>query len=169
MREDGTTANDVAMVLTASRRKWFGVSAVCLVFVAAGLLVLRAGKSGAVGWITIAFFGVCLIVSVAQLVIPGQLVVSHEAIEVHHLGRRWSRDLARCGPFDVWRSPLGRQAWVVFDHSEDRAKPLARSSRGLSGHSSALPDTYGRTAVELVNILNEARAKALSSADSSAP
>jgi hypothetical protein len=89
-------------------------------------------------------------------------VVTPTTIEVTGLGRRrGSYDLASCGEFEVWRNPFSlRQYLVVFDYPEDDAKRLATMSRGLSGHSSALPDSYGMKAAELADILNGARATA---------
>jgi hypothetical protein len=139
------------------------------VFVAGGLYLALGGESVIIGWILVVFFGTGLLVSIWQLLAPDRLVVTDTTIEVSHMGRHWSRDLARCGPFDVWRNPAARHELVVFDHPEDEAHKLSGVSREVSGHSSALPDTYGLPAAELARTLNEARARALSGADPTAP
>jgi hypothetical protein len=139
------------------------------VLVAGGLYLALGGESVVIGWILVVFFGTGLLLSVWQLIAPGRLVVTDTTIEVSHMGRHWSRDLARCGPLDVWRNPAARQELVVFDHPEDEADKLSGMSREVSGHSSALPDTYGHPAGELARTLNEARARAHFGADGTAP
>ena len=44
---------DGVVVFTASRRRWSGVRALCLVLVAGGLLVALTGAAPVIGWITI--------------------------------------------------------------------------------------------------------------------
>ena len=141
----------------ASRRKWLLVLAGCAAFVFVGALTFT--KSPWVGETAIAFFGLGLIVAGWQTVSPGRLVVTPTTIEVTTLGRRWSRDLASCSEFGVWR--FGVQTLVVFDHPGGTAKRLGRANRRLSGRSSALPDTFGMDASELASILNKARASAM--------
>ena len=169
VNDDSLRSSAGALTFTASRRKWFGMLAVFAVFVAAGLYLALGGDSVVIGWILVVFFGTGLLLSIWQVIAPGSLVVTDATIEVSHMGRHWSRDLARCGPFAVWRNPVARQELVVFDHPEDEAHKLSGVSRELSGHSSALPDTYGHPAGELARTLNEARARAQSGADGTVP
>jgi hypothetical protein len=144
-------------VFTASRRKWFRLLIACAAFVALGVVMAMSGELAAIAWLWVASSCTGLVVSAWQLVAPGRLVVSETEIEVRNLWRRWSRDLARCGPFSVWRAPTGGRTLVVFDHPDDESRRGARMNQRACGHSSALPDTYGRPAGELAQILNEAR------------
>jgi hypothetical protein len=134
------------------------LTAGCAAFVSGGVFLLIVGAQPKVmAWLTIVFFGIGVIAGIAQLVAPGRLVVSDGSIEVHHLGRRWSRDLARCGRFEVWQDPRSHRFLVVFDHPDDDSHRLSGVSRRISGHSASLPDTYGMAAGQLAQLLNAAR------------
>ena len=169
MADEETTPSEVPTVLTSSRARLFALSAAGVVFVAMGISIVQSGRAVAIGWFAIAFFGAALILFVLQLVVPGRLLISHDAIEVHQLWRHWSRDLARCGRFEVWRYPFTRHSAVVFDHPEDQARRGVGASRRFGVHSSLLPETYGKPAKELAAILNQARTNALSAVSDSAP
>jgi hypothetical protein len=165
----GTNPIDRVQVFTASRRKWSRLLLVFAAFVALGLATAVAGQPAAIGWVVIGCSGTGLVVSAWQLIVPGRLVVTETEIEVRNLWRRWSRDLARCGPFLVWRAPTGGRSLVVFDHPDDESRRGPRMNQRACGHSSALPDTYGRRAGELARVLNEARAQARSRATNAVP
>ncbi len=156
-------------ILVASRKKWAGVLAGCTAFVVLGLRNALSGERGVVGWIAVAFFGVGMLVAIVQLMVPSRLAISASTIKVSHMGRHWSRDLARCGAFEVWRNPFARQSLVVFDHPDDEGRRGSKMGRRLSGHSSSLPDTFGMSATQLAELLNEARSKASPGAGSVAP
>jgi hypothetical protein len=130
--------------------------------------VIALVQHNAFGWVVVFFFGLGLIVAVWQLVAPGHLVITPTAIEVTALWRRYSRDLASCSEFDVWRLPRTGQRLVVFDHPLDSAKRMGRLNKGYAGRSGSLPDTYGMDAVALAALLNQARAAALARTNTTA-
>lgn len=157
-----TAADDTAgpLVLTASRSKWSRVLAMSLGFVAMGV-VTAIGEPTPFGWVVVAFFGSSAVISAGQLLYPSKLVLDATTVTVSGFGRGFSRDLASCSSFEVWRNPVARQELVVFNHPLDVERRGGRASTRLSGHSSALPDTYGLPAAALAAQLSRARSAAL--------
>jgi len=151
--ESGVT---LPVVLRGSRARALRLLMISAVFVAAGVLIAIDNHEG-LGWLVVAFFGLCLIVAVAQWIRPPTLVITAAAFQVRSLGRTWSRDLASCGEFSVSRNPVANQSMVVFDHPIDAPKKAAKASRAMSGHTGALPDTFGMNANDLAKLLNQTR------------
>jgi hypothetical protein len=150
------------LVLRSSRRKWLLVFVIAAVFVGLGLII-AIGQHDSFGWTAAVFFGLVLIVAAWQLISPGRLVVTPTAIEVTTLWRTYSRDLASCSEFGVWRIPRTGQRLVVFDHPLDTAKRMGRANKRFAGRSASLPDTFGMKAADLATLLNKARAAAKTS------
>jgi len=142
----------------ASRRKWSGLFAISVLFVALGVWMVVSGES--FGWYAIVFFAAGIVVAGWQLVVPARLTVTSTTIELVSMGKKWTLALSHCGPFTTWKNPEGGHRLVVFDYVGDSNKLLNRLSRQISGASSALPDTYGLSAEELADVLNQARAAA---------
>ena len=160
-------ATGETLVFRASRRKWLLMFALAALFVVLGF-VIAIVQHNAFGWVAVFFFGLGLVVAGWQLVAPGQLVVTPTALEVTALWRTYSRDLASCSEFDVWRLPRTGQRLVVFDHPLDSAKRMGRANKNFAGRSGSLPDTYGMDAVALATLLNKARAAALARTNTTA-
>jgi hypothetical protein len=138
-----------------SRKRWATIGVVAVAFVAAGVVMMLDGNFW--GWVTVAFFGLCLVVAGWQLVSPGRLILTPEGFTVVTLGRTMRYELAKCGVFTVWRNPFGGTRMVVFDYEGSDGR-LGRANRRLAGASASLPDTYGMKAEQLARILNDARA-----------
>lgn len=151
------------MTLHASRRKWLLIAAGSATFVALGSWLVTAGAS-VVGWMNIAFFGLCLLTAVWLLLVGGTLTLTQEGMQVRHLGRAWP--LLRwtdCSDFRPWHFPAA-PALVVFAYTGRRLpwQPgmATRGTRTLTGSNAALPDTYGLAAADLADILREAQHRA---------
>ncbi len=150
--------------LSSSRRRTFALAGVASAFVALGCVLVATGQLF-VGWLSITFFGACLVVGLLLLVMPGTLALSPEGMRVRHLGQDWPL-LAwdNCSDFTVWEPPAG-PALVVFTYSGPplRWKPgmAVRGTKALTGGNAALPDTYGLTAEELARLLERARRASL--------
>jgi hypothetical protein len=149
--------DDHPVVLVASRRRWLGLLAIGVVFTAGGALMVSDGR--AAGWFAAIFFALCVVVSAAMVVRPSRLVIDGSGMTSYHLWRRDRFEFRECGPFSVWRNPIARsQTLVVFDwEGAGRHRRLARLSKGLSGATSALPETYGMPAEQLALLLNRSR------------
>jgi hypothetical protein len=142
----------------ASRKRWATIGLVAVAFVAAGVVMMLDGNFW--GWVTVTFFGLCLVVAGWQLVSPGTLILTPEGFTVIALGRTMRYELAKCGAFSVWRNPRGGTRIVVFDYEGSEGR-LDRANRRLAGASASLPDTYGMKAEQLASMLNHARAAVL--------
>lgn len=145
------------VTLTAPRRKSLGLLVLCTPFVTVCTLMLLSGDTAGIAWLGVIIFGVGWLLMLGQLVAPSRLVITPSEIKFSHLGRQWSRDLARCSAFEVWRNPADSSEWVVFDHPDDANRWWAARGRQSFGRTSALPHTYGVSPAGLAAMLNEAQ------------
>ena len=150
-----TSADGTTVVLRSPRRRHAIGFALAAVFVIGGIIGAIA-NSDAVGWLCAAFFGLLLVMEGWQLLSPGRLVITPTTMEFSILWRHWSRDLASCTGFQLWRNPFARRTLVAFDHPLDSSKRLGKASRQFGGRSGALPDAYGMEPSKLVALLNKA-------------
>ena len=144
------------IVLTVPRRKLAFLVVVGAVFTAGGAWMVAADV--AAGWFIAVFFGLCLLVGMALMIRPSRLRIDRTGMTSFHLWRSDRFEFADCSEFSTWRNPAApSQRLVVFDWTGVRHRRLARLSATLAGRNSALPDTYGMNADELVHLLNERR------------
>ena len=135
-------------VLRPSPAKWLAMVAISVALVWIGLAI--RGTHPVVAWACIAFFGLCGLVGLLNLV-PGasRLVLDEDGFEIVSLLRRsrvrWA-DVARFGTLRI-----GLNTLVGFDFVDGYlgSARLRRVNRGLSGFQGALPDTYGMKAPAL--------------------
>jgi hypothetical protein len=148
------------LILRPSRWKHMLVAATCLLFACIGVLMIRDGR--VMGWAVAGVFAVGLLVSLVQLLPSSSyLRLTSEGFGVRNLFRshryRWS---------DVTAFGVGRIAgnkMVVFDFAEGYTGQRAGRAlaTAISGVEGALPDTYGRSAEALAELLNDWREEAL--------
>ncbi len=128
-------------------------------FVAGGLWI--AQEQGWMGYVCAGFFALCIPIAIVQL-LPGStwLQLNQDGITFANLFRvshfPWNvfDDF-----FVVSMSPikLAAHKLVAFDFvpSYDRTQLLRRANSMIANCEGALPSTYGKSAEELVDILNE--------------
>jgi hypothetical protein len=145
-----------AVVVRLSRRRWAGVAAGCLGFVALGTVLLAAGAGaetwlarlvlGAFGLLALGFFGFGLVVGAAALVTQAsRLEIDDEGFTIRGLGR--SRRVAwRETPRSLSAGPHGVFCAVDADVDE--------------GGLVAVEDVYEMTSAALAAIMNARRARA---------
>ena len=126
--------------------------------VAIGVIKSPPGGS-AMGWLAVAFFGLCGVVFAAQL-LPGAsyLRICGEGFVICTLFRksaviRW-RDV---GGFRVATVPPSLIKMVVFDWNGASHPGVRRINHALVGADAGLPDTYGMRPQDLASFLNEWR------------
>ncbi|MCA9391972.1 hypothetical protein KC614_02080 [candidate division WWE3 bacterium] len=129
-----------------------------LLFALGGVWMIRVGEKK--GWFVFAFFGLGVFV-LAMRLIPGSsyLQIGEEGFEVCTMFRsaftKWEHvDQFRAGT-------NGKNKIVVYDYaSEVKDYETVRGlMKGMFGTEAALPDTYGKSVEELVDLLNEAKDK----------
>lgn len=145
--------------LRPSPWRWLVLLAVSGAFVA--LSMALADKSV---WFSVAgslFFGACALAALVGL-IPGasHLQLESKGMTVRSLFREWHVRWADVDHFFV--TSISGNAMVCWNYAADAsAKPRgARVSRTLTGVEAGLPDTYGRSASDLADLLNRWRARA---------
>ncbi|HWX18342.1 MAG TPA: STM3941 family protein [Candidatus Binatia bacterium] len=147
---------------------------VSILFVLAGVFIRSHQTGSSDAWMAyacIGFFGLCALVSVAQL-LPGSsfLKIGREGFEFRTLWRgasfRWS-DVEEFGvaEFTLHHSGIPQKNRMVgfrFSPSYEKGgKNLAlrRLNEGLVGYEAALPDNYGMKHEELAALLNRKKAE----------
>ncbi|MBO9514267.1 MAG: hypothetical protein J7549_09130 [Variovorax sp.] len=148
-----------SVLLKPSRRKHLLLLAVACAFVAGGVISLHAGHPLA-GWLGIVFFGFCALVFAAYLVPGGNhLRLGAEGFTVRSLFRDWHVAWPDTSEFFVAR--ISGNKSVCWNYSSTYSK-YTRSriiARGLTGAEASLPDTYGLSADDLAQLLNQWRAR----------
>ena len=170
--------------LHPSTRKWLGVLAIGLGFIVLGAWFIHAPGSfsdsrmaqalgvfltqlglardttGAVaefGWVTVVFFGIGAGLSLLTL-LPGAagLTLDQDGFVVRSLFRRRAYRWADVDAFTVTEVGYGRgsKKLVGFDDRLAAASAIARANVKLTGRNSALPDTYGLSAEDLVLLMS---------------
>lgn len=132
-----------------------------LVFVAGGIALGLDGK--AMGWACAGFFGLCLLVALAQLHPRStSLTVTSQGIEYTNLFRRRVLRWDQVESFGSYSIQVGfakaaEQVGIIL--SDPNVTPARATSRSLCGFDGALPDTYGFKAAKLAELLNRLRAQ----------
>lgn len=121
-------------------------------------------------WISIVFFGLGVIIFIIQL-LPGStyLKLTHEGFEVKNLFRsnftKWAEINAfRIGivPIDIYWNDFHfwwdwNKKMVLFDYKKTRKGNF--NSKDVFDNQEALPDSYGMSVEELVQLMNEWKSK----------
>lgn len=142
--------------LHPSRLKMLGLLAVCLVFVAIGLLMSR--EQPAMGYFCAAFFGLGIPVFLLQM-LPGKsyLELAHDGFVTSSLFKRatvqWN-DIAELRVIRIHGNKM--VGWNYNAAYRGRSTGHAVSS-ALAGVHGALPDTYGMKAEALAELMDNIR------------
>jgi len=130
---------------------------ICSAFVAVGVWMASEGEM--IGWFASSFFGLGVIVAIVQL-LPNasHLHLTESGLEVRTLYRSWSVSWNDIAFFAA--ASIGPNRMVVFNYSDhcDRAKMMRGFARKIAGYEGALPDTYGMSADQLADLLNNWKA-----------
>jgi hypothetical protein len=144
------------MELRPSPWKHLALLAISAGFVAGALLVEPANSP--LKWFTVAFFGLGVVVALVTLV-PGSsyLRLEPDRMSVRTLYRTWHVPWTDVTEFFV--APVGGRGMVCWNYTPEstRQKRGRAVSRAIAGVEAGLPDTYGRPAEELANLLNQWR------------
>jgi hypothetical protein len=125
-------------------------------YVAIGLLILP--KQPSVAWAIIVLFGVIVLMSFVVL-LPGStyLRLTPQGFEQRLLFRTRKQSWQPIERFQSYRhlTHWKRNIGIIFDPSYKSHARLRRFNRSLDGVDGALSDTYGLSANELANLMNE--------------
>ena len=147
--------NRSVRVLRGSRRLWAQIVAGSMIGVIPISVLCTAGTTR---WLL--FTWMCaMVVPVWQLISPGRLELSATTLTVRKFGMTRTYELRQCAAFKVWRPPVGRLEYVVFDNDATNGTRVGENNRRRTGGSALLPDTYGMSATDLATLLNSTLAK----------
>jgi hypothetical protein len=151
------------LILKPNKLKTFGLLLISILFVLVGFSVLE--EQPLFGWTCIAFFGLGATVFLIQMV-PNStyLKLNEEGFEVRNLFRsdftKW-KDVKffRIGsvPMPVYLGYWRQKKMVMLEYQKTHKKHKIgkAASKMISGNHGALPDSYGMSVAELVELLNE--------------
>ncbi|MBU2566215.1 hypothetical protein KKG46_01500 [Patescibacteria group bacterium] len=149
------------LTLYPNKTKLFVLLLISIIFVIVGIFMIRSGNAN--GWYTTIFFGIgALVFIVNAFPQAAYLKLSKEGFEVCSLFRK---------SFTSWRDVKDFQAgkvsvntMVVFDFTEEHLEyqGMKKVAETLTGHQGSLPDTYGKPANELAQIMTDWKQKSLS-------
>ena len=127
-------------------------------FVFTGFLMLE--DDPLMGWMSICFFSLGVIISLLQLIPSASyLKLTEEGFEVRNLYRS---EFIKWSDVKVFRvGSVGMNQMVMYDYtgSHTKYKSGKKLSKFLSGSESALPITYGMSAKKLADLMNEWKSK----------
>ncbi|MBL8079205.1 MAG: hypothetical protein JNM55_14670 [Anaerolineales bacterium] len=150
--------NENEFILFPSRLKTIGNLFGSLCFVAVSIWQVSVGEI--IGWFPLIFFGLCAIVFVISL-LPNSsyLRLNPTGFTVCSIFRKHSYSWADVESFAVTR--ISTKQIVAFNFSEQYkgAESLRRTSTSLTGFEGALPNTFGKSANELVILLNDFKSR----------
>jgi hypothetical protein len=145
-------------VLYPSRIRSLAFLLVSVLFVLGGIWLREDGSVAA--WLTIVVFGLSAAVFSANL-LPGSsyLKLTSEGFERRVLFRTHSEAWKNIQRFEAYRNPTSSSRLVGFFYEPDYASSARgaagrKISRSMVGVDGALPDTYGMSADELAELMN---------------
>lgn len=152
------TAPLLPLRLTPSRRRWALLLLGAAAFVGAGIWI--APQDEFIGYSAIVFFGVCCLVGLLNLA-PGSsyLLIDERGFIFASLFRKHSiawDQVQRFIPVQI-----GIKQMVGWRYQPDYVKShgLRNFNMALVGAEAALPDTYGKSVRELIELLEGCRAQ----------
>lgn len=137
--------------------RWLGFLLVFCAFTYTGILMIRDEK--AAGWLCAIFFGLGIPISILQL-LPGSsyLKLDKDGFTFSSMYRPKKIAWKDVLEFGTYRPPRAAEM-VGFTLRTDSQTAGHRLSAGLSGWHGGLPDTYGRSAKDLAELLEDWRKK----------
>jgi hypothetical protein len=149
-------STDDERILRASRTKWLAILLGSAAFVAFGLFILPTQPFAA--WASIVFCGLYGVGAFVVL-LPGStyLRLTPEGYEMRAAFRTWKQPWQHIERFQAYRN---RTSWnrfvgIIYDPSYKGHVRARRLNRSLAGVDDALRDTFGLSADELANLMNE--------------
>lgn len=132
----------------------------CVVFATLGVWMINDNDLR--GWLVVGFFGPCSLIVLCQF-IPGAnyLRLTRDGISYSTFFRKRSHKWDEIFEFGAYEPSSTGSKYVGFNFKQ-RSKSgenLNSFSKTLSGWESGIPDTYGMSAEELVEILESWRKK----------
>lgn len=150
------------VILRPRRLKLLLLTAMSLVFVAAGILQLGDGRL--MSWLSVLFFGLCGLVFIIQLHPRASfLKLDRDSFTFCALFRAHTVRWEDTREFGVTQIVLNRMVGWNFAPGYRPAGKARALSHSVSGFESALPDTYGLKAEDLAQIMEHWRANSQNS------
>ena len=149
--------SDEPILLQPSRTKWLAVALGSLVFVLIGIWMVRAGEM--LGWVGIAFFGLCLSVSlICMLPQASYLRLTRDGFTMCSLFRAHTIRWDDVTGFGVGRIFTNKMVMFNYVESYQRSPKLRSFNTELTGFEAAIPDSYGLRHEDLADLLNRYKA-----------
>jgi hypothetical protein len=142
--------------LRSSRLKWTILMVLATAFVLGGIWIAPANAS--VGYSGIAFFGIGAIVAAVNLLpYSSYLLVDVDGFTFSSLFRKHFVPWSQVESFVLVRIKLTSMVGWNYIPQYRKAQTLRSVNTALAGAEAALPDTYGKSAAELIELLEHYR------------
>jgi len=137
-----------------NRAKWMVAVLACGIMTTAGVWIIGDGQW--LGLIPTAFFGLGLVVSLV-LLLPNSsfLELDDDGFLFRNLFRDSRFSWADIGGFEARRLSMRKFVTFNFAHGYTASRHARALARTVSGAEAALPDTYGMSAEDLADLMNE--------------
>lgn len=151
--QDDAPAPGKVLTLRPSPKRWLLMVGLSAVFVVVGTRIVDT--SPVTGWLAIGFFGLCVAVGIVNM-LPGasHLRLDDAGFEMRSLFRPHRVGWHEVAAFGVAQIALNRIVGWNFAAGHSGHERIRKLNTGLSGFEAALPDTYGRRADALADLLN---------------
>lgn len=145
------------ITLQRSRWKWIWLLLGCTGFVLIGAFIVSKGDWR--GWPALAFFGLGIPVAVINLM-PGAsgLTLDKDGFTASSMFRGHRTAWRDASGFTVFK--IGPHSMIAYDDANAKGKAIAGANVALSGRNSGMPDTYGLSPAELVDLMTSWRERA---------
>jgi hypothetical protein len=124
------------------------------IFVWSGILMLP--EHPFMGWVGIIFFGLCGLVGLVSL-LPNSsyLTLTERGFEFASLYRKTFVHWADVDSFRMYNVQVRKMVGWNYSPGYSRAKRLRRVNTSIAGVEAGLPDTYGMSAQDLADLMNQ--------------
>jgi hypothetical protein len=150
------------LVIRGSRLKSLGFLVLSAGFV--GIFIWTADDLRNLSWHSwtvwgVAFFGLCALIFLAQLIVPGRLVLDQTGFTIRSLGRTHTFRWADIQEFFPWSPGRGRMIGFNFKPGRAPKNPLVGFNHSAFGVEAGIPGNWAMPLDRVVALLNEWRTR----------
>ena len=150
---------DESVTLTPSRTKWLLMLLMCSVFTVGGVSMISDGES--TGWFVAAFFGLGIPLGILQLMpASSYLRLDTTGFTMCSLWRKSTIHWRDVQAFGIWTVPTAGTKMVCYNLKPEAPRHTkGKLSTAMSGYEGGLPDTYRKSADDLLQIMENWRSR----------
>jgi len=146
--------NSTPITFRPSKWKTLGLFLISLLFTLAGILMINDGQM--MGWFVSVFFGIgCLVFIAILLPNSSYLRLSEKGFEMRSLFKSSFTNWNEVDQFEPRYIGVNKMVFFKFNSNYEKSGGFKGMVEEMAKNEGALPDTYGHSAEELAELLNE--------------